>query len=299
MHKIQKLLVGIDFSPRSLAAAQIAVAIAQPTGASIELVHVVETKISDSDALILGMSTSELENMYINEAGKALSNFSVNFNYRKLNQTILTGSPAIELTKLYEDRKADLLVVGDTGSGSSTPLKGVGSTAYRLVELGPRNILVVNASHSGKVKKVAAAISFVPVADDVLRRAYHLAHISNAELHILRAIPDIAELRSHLAILPNDIERRLSNSINNNTQRLKEFVDNYKIHDVYLKTVILQGKPGPVLVEYLHKEDIDVVVMGTGTSYRIAGYPIGSNTHRVLNQTLSSVYVVRSLEPAP
>lgn len=190
-------------------------------------------------------------------------------------------------------------MIGDIGAGSSVPTRGVGVTAYRLVEHGPRNVIVVKAAYSGKIKSVAAAISFVPVADDVMHQAHFLARLFGAELHVVRVIPDITELRFRIAILPSDIGHRLSESVHYNEKLLREFVAKYNIEDVAMKIAVLAGKLGPILVEYLQNEEIDVVVLGTGTSYRITGYPIGSATHRVLNQTLSSVFVVRSIELAP
>jgi len=299
MRELRTVQVGVDFSPRSLAAAQMAIALAEPAGAMVELVYVVETQLSDSDADDLGTSRDELLTILVDEARIALESFTAQLEYEKLQQTVLTGSAAAELAKHAEERGADLLVVGDIGAGSSVPPRGVGVTTYRLVERGPRNVLVVKAGHIGKIKTVAAAISFVPVADEVMRQARLIARLSGAELHVVRVIPDIAELRFRMSVLPSDIERRLSQSVHYNERRLEDFVEKQDVNDVALKIAVLAGRPGPVLVEYLQKEDIDVVVLGTGTSYRIAGYPVGSITHRVLNQTLSSVLIVRSMEPAP
>jgi nucleotide-binding universal stress UspA family protein len=295
MSEFGYVVVGVDFSPRSISAVELAVSIAEPSDAQVEMVHVVEMRLSDSDALDFGKTRSELEELLVDEARAGLQALAKHLNYKKLQETVVTGSAANELTVLSEERNADMLVIGDTGAGSSPSPKGVGVTAYRLVERGPRNVLVAKAGHCGKINSVAAAISFVTVADDVLRRAHILASISKADLHVVRVIPDIAELRERMAVLPSDIERRLSDSVGFNKRRLDEFVRRQEIHDVVLKTIILSGSPGPALVDYLREENIDVVVLGTGTSYRIAGYPVGSTTHRVLNQTLSSVCVVRSV----
>lgn len=299
MEGLKHVMVGIDFSPRSVSAAQMAVAIAEPAGAAIELVHVVETQLSDSDAVALGRSRSGLVDLLLGEAKTALDSFSCQLAYADVTTTVATGSPALELDRLSGERRSDMLVLGDTGAGPSTPPRGVGVTAYRLVERGPRNVLVVKASHGGKAMSVAAAVSFVPVAKDVLRQAHLIARFLKADLHVVRVIPDIAELRHRLAVLPSDMERIMGDSVHHNERRLESFVGEKGIHDVVVKTTILAGKPGQALVEYLQDNDIDVVVLGTGTSYRIAGYPLGSTTHKVLNQTMSSVCVVRSLEPAP
>lgn len=293
------VLVGVDFSPRSLSAAQMALAIAKSAGTTLELLHVVETQLSESDSTVLGKSRSQLVDLLVDEARLALEHFCAQLEYENLRQTILTGNPAAQITSLAAERNTDLVIVGDTGAGSYAPVKGVGVTTYRLVERGPRNVLVVKAGYSGQVTSVAAAISFVPGADEILRRAVWLAGIYGAELHVLRVIPDIAELRHRLAVLPSDIERALGESVHHNQRRLEEFVEAHQIHDVVTKIVVLPGRPGSALVEYQQKEDIDVIVLGTGTSYRIAGYPIGSTTHKVLNQTISSVFVVRFPEPSP
>ncbi|MHB9129698.1 MAG: universal stress protein [Armatimonadota bacterium] len=297
MEQLRHVMVGIDFSPRSVAAVQVALTLAKPADATVELVHVVETHVSSDDATVLGISSTDLVDMLLNEARVTLETLAAQLPYEKLHQTVLSGSAARELALHAEKRETDLLVIGDTGAGSTGSPIGVGVTAYRLVERGPRHVLVVKAGHSGKIKTVAAAISFMPVADDVMHEAHLIARLSGAELRVVHVIPDITELRYKMAILPG--ERLLSDSVQHNERRLQEYLGHFQLHDVVLKAEVLLGKSGSVLVDYLQKEDIDIVVMGTGTSYRIAGYPIGSNTHRVLTQSLASVCVVRSLEPAP
>lgn len=298
MDGLRNLLVGIDFSPRSFAAARMAVALAEPEGASVELVHVIEMQVTDSDIALLGRSREDLESLLIDEARTALDGVASQLGYDRLQQTVLVGSPAKELARHFDERSADLLVVGDTGSRSAELSKGVGVNTYRLVERGPRKVLVVNAGHCEKIRTVAVAVSFVPVADDLMRQAHLLASTAQASLHVVHAIPDIAEQRYQLAFARSSIERALSKSRQFGEERLRDFIARYDIYDVVVKAVVLQGNPGAVLVEYLRQEDIDVVVIGTGTAIRVAGYPIGSTTHTVLNQTLSSVFVVRSLEPS-
>jgi len=274
-----------------------ALALARPASATVELVHVVETRISPADATALGISITDLFDVLEREARVTLETFAAQVNYDKLHHTVLSGNAAQELARSAEAQGTDLLVIGDTGAESIGAPVGVGVTAYRLVERGPRNVLVVKAGHSGKIRTVVAAVSFMPVADDVMHEAHLIARLAGAELRVVHVIPDITELRYKMAILPG--ERLLSDSVEHNERRLRDYLGRFPLHDVVLKTEVLLGKSGPMLVDYLQQEEIDVVVMGTGTSYRIAGYPIGSNTHRVLTQSLASVYVVRSLEPAP
>lgn len=299
MAQLQHVMVGVDFSPRSVVTAQMAITLARPVGATVELAHVVETRISPAEAKVLGKSTAALDALLLQEAQGALAQFAAQLPYEHLQHTVLSGNAAKALTQHADARSTDLLVVGDTGTDPTGSPIGVGVTAYRLVERGPRKVLVVKAGYRGAVKTVAAAISFMPVANDVIRQAHLLARLFGAELRVVRVIPDYTELRYKMAILPSDVERVLSDAVQHNTRRLHRFVDQHQIHDVALKTEVLSGPSGAMLVEYLQREAIDVVVMGTGTSSRIAGYPLGSNTHRVLTRALASVCIVRSLEPAP
>lgn len=298
MDSFKHLMVGVDFSPRSTTASHTAIALARTGNAKVTLVHVVRSHVDDTDSVILRKSRTEIIGILVKEASDALDHFARQFMYPRLHTLVLTGHPATELHQAAIDQQADILVAGDIGSQADDPPRGVGFTAYQLVEHGPQNVLIVKAGHNGSIRSVAAAISFVPVADAVLNHAYRIARLAGARLHAVRVIPDYSELRHRLAYLPQDLDRKLGDSVAYNTQRLKTFLAEYDISDTETRVVVLQGHPGSTLVKYLQDQNIDLVVLGTGTSYRLLGHPVGSTTHRILNQTLSSVYIVRSGEPS-
>lgn len=299
MDDFKNIIVGIDFSQRSITAARLAVSFASKSNARVGLVNVVETNFSDSEARLLGKDRDFFLDILVQEAQEGLEDCIFQLDYSNLYTSVLTGDPVTELTRYFDEVCADVLVVGDNGAGSVSSQLSIGSTAYRLVEQGPNSVFIVKPVHSNVITSVAAAISFVPVAERVMQEAHRLALLNNAELHVVRAIPDVPELRHKHTTAEYDLVRLLDESVKYNTHRLNDFVKSHEINDVAIKTDILSGKPGPTLVEYLRKQEIDVVVLGTGTSYRIAGFPLGSVTHRVLNQTLANVYVVRSLTPRP
>ncbi len=290
---MKRLMAGVDFTPRSTAAAHTAVAIAERANADVILVHVVSWPWDEADDFIPKKTNVELLNLLVNEATSTLHHFARQFDYPQVQTMVVTGSPADTLTRLATEQQADMLVIGDIGGQTTGAPVGVGANAYRLVENGPSNVMVVKPSHSHQIRTVVAAISFVPVADLVITKAHQIARLTGARLHVVRVIPDFAELRHKLAYLPQDLERIFSGSEVFNRQRLDAFLSRHAVHEADPRCTVISGRPGPTLVTYLRDNDIDLVVLGTGTSYRPLGYPVGSTTHRILNESLSSVLVVR------
>lgn len=296
MAEFKRLMVGVDFSPRSLTAAQMAVALASPTEATVEIVHVCEAQCTDADALILGKKKTELQDVLLDEAQAELNNFAGQIGYKKIEVTLLSGSAANQLSRRYIETSADVLVIGDVGARSASAYKGVGVTTYRLVENGPKKVLVVKPGHYGKLNNVAASIDYKSISSEVFEQARDICRITGAVLHVVNAYLNIVE--KHLIIVSTESKAKqaLRDLQHDSERQLREFVENQGPVDVPIRLANLPGSPSGALTRYLQDEEIDLVVLGTGTSFRLVGYPIGSTTHTVLNEALSSVFVIRSEE---
>jgi nucleotide-binding universal stress UspA family protein len=292
------MLVGVDFSARSRTAAELAVMLSQRFGADVEFVHVIESDPNRWENQILALDAERIKQTLEQEATTAVRDLKIALDCEQAGEYIVFGNAAQQITRRCAERQVDLLVIGDSGAKSTESYRGLGTTAYRLVEYGPSRLLVVKPSYNGKLDKVAAAIDYSPVSNRVLTEAVDIARITSAELFVIHAYS--TAYMGHIGIVsgPSYVAKAMDQMKTTNDQRIRMFVEERLPRDISASVAAIAGPERLALADYLMQKEIDVVVLGTGTSARLAGYPIGSVTHGILNDTMSSVLVIRSHDQA-
>ncbi|MFW6051683.1 MAG: universal stress protein [Myxococcota bacterium] len=146
-----KWLVGVDFSPASRAAVQLARKLAEPAGAQLVLTHTVPpTGLPEDDTreptwrqLLREESRkqaeAELRSLAADEGGGADIHQGERASY---------GPPAEELCRAASETSADLLVLGSHGKKGLTRLL-LGSTAERCLRRADIPVLVVKPADTG------------------------------------------------------------------------------------------------------------------------------------------------------
>jgi nucleotide-binding universal stress UspA family protein len=138
---MKRILVGVDGSLESRAAADYAAIIARQTGAQITLAYVLPVPVPLApDGYVQSLAAWELaEREYgmslLRELAARLTGLNV--------ETVSPSGPAAEtLADLAKAGDVDLVVVGHRGRGAVTRLL-LGSVADRLVQISPKPVLVV------------------------------------------------------------------------------------------------------------------------------------------------------------
>ncbi len=135
-----KIAVAIDFSEQSKKAFQRAIKVAIENKATLQLVHVIDTKSFGSIAAydlkyaekLKAQSISEMEN-YKNEAKSA--------GVENVEVVVEEGSPKAILTQLPG---VDLIISGATGYNAIEKMV-IGSVAERIVRLSKYDVLIVRS----------------------------------------------------------------------------------------------------------------------------------------------------------
>jgi nucleotide-binding universal stress UspA family protein len=143
--KIEKILVGCDFSPDSDLAFKYALSLAQEFQSELYLIHVIETSASQNFLTAENARTSEeasesqahltrkLQDMVPEEAR----------NWCKPETNILEGLPYEELVKFADTHNMDMIVLGVRGHGLMRSLF-LGSTTDRVARRSPCPVLSVS-----------------------------------------------------------------------------------------------------------------------------------------------------------
>ncbi|MBM3903722.1 MAG: universal stress protein [Thaumarchaeota archaeon] len=137
--KIQKILVPLDGSDNSLRGLRHAISVAQPAGATITGLYVVN--IHPKEAIRFSPQQRKKEISFaeqvIAEATNLASRSNVNFKPKTDS-----GNPAERITKLAKDGDYDLIVIGSRGRGARKELF-LGSVSNYVLHKANAPVMVV------------------------------------------------------------------------------------------------------------------------------------------------------------
>ena len=138
---MKRILVGVDGSLESRAAADFAADLARQTKAQITLAYVLPVPVPLApDGYLESIAAWEMaEREY---GSSLLRELAARLNGIGVETIAPSGQPAETLADLAKTGDVDLVVVGHRGRGSVTRLL-LGSVADRLVQICPKPVLVV------------------------------------------------------------------------------------------------------------------------------------------------------------
>ncbi len=167
MVKLNRLVVGVDFSEASVAAARWAVQ-HFGRGAEVVLAHVISIPKPPPIAKGEHPRRELLIETLREGAEKRLRELSLSLAAERMWLEVREGPPAETLSRLAEEFSADMVVTGAQGERPGE-WHGMGSTAERLLELSKVPVLIVSRSRATTPRRV-----LVPVDD---------SHVTEPALH--------------------------------------------------------------------------------------------------------------------
>lgn len=137
----KKIIVGVDFTPKSDRAVRAALNLAVATHASVVLVHVVPSLAEIRAATDPGEVAATIEKRLQEQASVLSTNVGVTVDYG----VVVGPDAAIELIKYVKTWGGDLIVTGSEGRKGLDRIL-IGSVAAELVKDSPVPVLVVGPS---------------------------------------------------------------------------------------------------------------------------------------------------------
>lgn len=134
MLKSPEILVPVDFSPCSVNALRVAIAMAAPDG-DITLLHVIDERfISDAVAASLG-TAEDITNRLREQAEVNFSTMMENLETHSttIERMIVIGMPFAEILKIARDLDLPMIVIGIRGRSTPPEELLFGSTAEKVV----------------------------------------------------------------------------------------------------------------------------------------------------------------------
>jgi len=307
--QFQKIVVGLDFTDASLAAARWVATFAPD--AEIVLAHVVrEPRIP---SYVRSQMPSTLESKASVPSGvrgglRALANL---IGGDRVRFDVLAGDPPTALAQLANQESADLLCLG-RGRRRRGSARFGGTTAQRLLVRTRVPTLVVPALHPRMPIRILAAVDDRRGGESVFDVSCGLGASGEACVETLHIIePDVRALvrAAAGAGAPNDKAHehgawRGDATANDHAwlyQRAREWVDaslkNVSIRTGRVTSVIGAGDPGQEIIRHARRSSTDLIVIGRGgdashASLPSGAFPLGSTTRLVLWATPCAVLVL-------
>jgi len=143
MDDYRNIVVGVDFSQNSRAAAKRAAALAGRSGATLTLLHIVEHFPEDIPVNPIPPENVDPATFYMERAKEQLAELALEFEQQSIEQEVVLSSQSAnhEILEWALQRPVDLLVVGAHDRETKAPL---GSTAMAVSNRAPCDVLIVH-----------------------------------------------------------------------------------------------------------------------------------------------------------
>lgn len=188
--QLNRVLVGIDFSAPSLAAARWAAESFAPR-AELVLVHVIPE--ARTPAYLARLYSTSRPGVAATERSSALFRgllaLATSVGGARATADVRTGEPAAQLSRAAKELRADVIVTGRAGQRTATGIgRQLGTTADRLVRSASVPVLVAARVAQGAPRSVFAAIDDSRIGDSVLAWGVYLARELDARLTALHVV---------------------------------------------------------------------------------------------------------------
>jgi len=257
---MKNLLVPTDFSPESHHAFGVALQLAQRTGGSVTLLHVVEVPEAVSFSTFGGpvgsgdvtTGGSGMDDVFMVKLLQATKQRMLRLQAEAVRlapgvpvlDTLQTGSTGPAILQTIQDRNIDLVVIGAQGH-SALEHFFYGSNTERLVRLAPCPVLAVkHPVESLDVKRIVFPSDFTVDADAAipgLRRVQEL--FPEAELHLLQVVGSESEFAT-------------------TEEKIMAFAKCYGLRNV-VPAVVRSSSPSRGIPAFVQQIEADLVVVPT------------------------------------
>jgi nucleotide-binding universal stress UspA family protein len=265
---MKKILVPYDFSDSAVQAFIFALQIAQQSKGEIILLHVVELPVLHDKMLVPTPSFEEnyLKDMKVS-AEKNFEELKTKWANEgiKVRSLIERGSTSKTITRVAEENKVDLIVMGTQGATGFKEFL-VGSNTEKVVRFSPFPVLAV-------------------------RKSIKLSHIKNI-VFPTTLDPNQNELLTHIKELQNFFSAKLHLLLVNTPHNMKRTIDEKDMMEKYAKDFDLQNYTintrndfyeSDAIINFTIEIKADLIAMGTHSRKGMAHLFSGSVAEEVVN----------------
>ena len=310
MAKLQNVLVSYDGSPHSKEALHWAVYFSRHSGVAVTAVKVFEpflTRPMKEAGAVLPDSVAQYEQL--KKSDMQLMADVKGFGHTHgvdITTEVLKGKVAETILDYAQKHAVDMIITGNRGHGVIKQLL-VGSVTRHLVSLSHIPVLVVKncpvveftggAMIMTALRKILVAYDGSPQSKESLAWAIEMARPVNAQITVLNVRePYDLSLAYGMAESGSPVKmmaklKELEDADEAMMAAAKELGQKQRMD---VTTLILDGNPAHVLIEYAQKHGFDLVVAGARGHGLLDRLPLGTVAHNLINASTVPVLVVKN-----
>ncbi len=306
MHGLQSILVGlnlhhgdriasVELGPDAQAALTQAEELVRTTGAKITLCAVLE--ISEQAFHILEVDRAHAVRTVEDVAKKALEDIAIKLRTSgsEVATVVRFGEPWEELSREAAAGKHDLVLVG-THVRSAMARMLFGSTSRKLMRTCPVPVWVAKPGEIREVREIAVATDFSDAAFAAVQAAVGVAQALQAKLFVVHALEFPFESYMRTAGVNDGAMQKAREQLHAEARHSLEsqlMQTDARSLPYGFKMEVVEGNPDTVVPEFVVKNEVDLLVIGTVGRSGMAGVLLGNTAERMLSHLHSSLLAIK------
>lgn len=256
-------------------------------------------------------SINELKELIISERRlEILGHFEAEPDIReKMIVVFKFGNVVVEIIKEAIQGEHDLVMKAASGYKSFKD-RLFGNIAVKLLRECPRPVLILKPSERRSFQKIFVAVdpenvnketteienNSNPLYRDLLDMSITMARMNKSHLSIFHSwfLPGETLLASgRTRIDPEKLNHMKKMAEKIQKRKINALVGDYDLSDIHHSIVVRKGDPYQTIIDYVDKNDIDLIVMGTIGRSGLSGLLIGNTAERVIDRVNCSVLAIK------
>lgn len=286
--KLGNVLVATDFSETSDVAIARSLSLALAPGAVLELLHVVpESHDAATVPDAVRAAKRRLEDVVQHLAERR---GIVDSDRRHIVVSVVHGEPAREIARRAHHARAELVVIGRSGTKSLRDWV-LGSTAARLVRSSDVTVLVAGSASEVEYEKPLVALDMSESSRLALELTSRIVSAPGTRIDVLHVITPGSQSS------PNDVVSRAeSDETAFRPEWVAQCLDSLGVAE-RCNVIMRAGEARQLIVDATNERKCDLVSLGTKGRTGLASVTSGSVAESVLGSVACDVLIARSPRP--
>lgn len=282
MCKYRRILVGLDGSDASRHALEEALKFAKETQAEVIAISVIPVLKGLASALsIFGNIKENLKKTHVKALEEA-EDLAEDFGM-KIKTILEEGKPCEKIIEAIGKFDCDLVITGRRGATSFDKIL-IGSTAARVLNESPVDMIIVPRKSSLRIKKILAATDGSVVGNNAVKKAGKVAKAYDAELDII----SVVQLPPESVIGIEEIMDILKNELQKELEPIIEEIRNLGLQP---QVFIEKGDPHAVIVNKINT--LGSTILAIGADEETGRKIIGSAAQKIIANSPVPILIIK------